>query len=375
MLLVISSAWATPEFSQWTGNKCSMCHVSESGGGARTNFGYNFARDASFWTPNDIKFLEHINDNQLFDGLILFGFDYRHQSTSSHKVANPTRKYYPMQASFYASINPLQSLSIQGQYNVGPIIFEGQKKWAASLRWQPVDDLPYLRVGYFQPAMGLREPDMTSLDRRVAGPEGTVNLIAPDFADLGAELGYDALDWLTLQLGVFNNQTLKEISVFGDMVPLIPDNDKTVASRIVLRPDFIRNYLPEFFVGASNLICGIFTYNTAFVGFNPYEDFMFLFKFANSNKAFARYTQSYTASLTYLAMPGLMLNLNGQYGYADMLWENSTKRYLLEPNVWQASLGTKFFITPFIELIAEYRYLQCTEYRSGRWLAQIHLYY
>lgn len=366
---------ATPEFSLWTGNKCSQCHISENGGGARTNFGYNFARDGSFYTPNDIKFLQNINDNQLFNGLMIFGFDFRYQTSRSHKSADALRRYFPMQATAYLAINPAANLSLQGQYNIGPKIFQGQKSWAFSAKYQPYDYLPYLRFGFFQPAMGLRDPDMTELDRRVAGPDGTVNLIAPDFAELGGEIGYDALDWLTLQIGLFDNQSLKEVSVFGDLVPLVPENDKAIASRIVLRPEFIRNILPEFFIGGSNLTCGIFTYNTAFMGYNPFEDWMLLIKFAGSNKAYARYTQSYSASLAYLITPGLMFNIKAQYGFADLLWDKKSQKYLLQSDVWQSSIGTKFFITPFVEFIAEYRYMQCTEYRSGRWLAQLHLYY
>lgn len=377
-LIVIATtqnAMATPEFSQFTGNKCSMCHVNEAGGGARTNFGYNYSRDASIYTANDIKFLENINENQLFNGLLMYGMDFRFQTSRSHKSPSAKRQYFPMQAAAYLTLNPISSIVISGQYNIGPIIFGGQKSWAANLKWTPHEDYPYLRFGYFQPAMGLKEPDMTALDRRVAGSDGTINLIAPDFADLGFEIGYDALDWLTLQFGLFNNQTLKEVSILGDLFPLIPENDKAITSRIVLRPEFIREYIPEFYIGGSNLTCGVFTYNTFFVGFNPYEDFLFHFKFANSNKAFSRYTQSYVAGLTYMLSPGMLINLKAQYGYSDLLWDKTEKHYLRSDDVFLASLGTKCFITPFLELIAEYRFLQCTEFRSGRWLAQIHLYY
>lgn len=374
ILLSVCKLSATPEFSLWTGNKCSQCHQNEAGGGAKTNFGYTYARDASFFTANDNKFLNNLN-NQLFDDFLIYGFDFRYQSSRSHKAKDAVRRYFPMQASLYLTMNPAQNLSLQGQYNLGPIIFEGQKKWSFSAKYHPKEELPSLRVGFFQPSMGLKDPDMTALDRRVAGPDGTVNLIAPDFADFGAEITYDALDWLTLQIGLFDNQTLKEVSVFGDMVPLVPDNDKTITARAVFRPEFIKNIIPEFFIGASSLNCGIFTYNNAFMGFTPYNDFMLVLKFANSNKAFARSSQSYVAALTYLVTPGLMLNVKGQYGDSEMLWDWTDKRFLMQSNVWQGSIGTKFFIMPFVELIAEYRILQCSEYKSGRWLMQLHIYY
>ncbi len=187
ILLSVCKLSATPEFSLWTGNKCSQCHQNEAGGGAKTNFGYTYARDASFFTANDNKFLNNLN-NQLFDDFLIYGFDFRYQSSRSHKAKDAVRRYFPMQASLYLTMNPAQNLSLQGQYNLGPIIFEGQKKWSFSAKYHPKEELPSLRVGFFQPSMGLKDPDMTALDRRVAGPDGTVNLIAPDFADFGAEI-------------------------------------------------------------------------------------------------------------------------------------------------------------------------------------------
>ncbi len=372
---MIATATATPEFSAWTGNKCSTCHLSENGGGARNDFGYNFARDASFYTANDIEFLKPINKNQLFDGLITYGGDFRMQTTRSHKLENATRRYYPMQMSLYLSAKPTNYLSLEAQGNIAPIIFEGQKLWAASLKLTPSESLPYLRIGYFQPAMGLKDCDMTDLDRRVAGPDATVNLIAPDFAELGAEIGYNSLDWLSVQVGLFDNKTLKEVSVFGDLVSLVPYNDKVVASKMIIRPTALHQFIPDLYFGGSNLICGNFVYNNAFLVISPIENWILQLKFANSNKAHSRYTQSYVAYLSYLVTPGLLLGVKGQYGISDMLWDKSAEKYLLSPEVWQFTLNAKFFPTPFLEIIPEYRYMRTTEYESWRWLLQMHLYY
>ena len=369
------SANATPEFSAWTGNKCSTCHLSENGGGARNNFGYNFAKDASFYSSNDVEFLKPLSNNQLFDGLITYGGDFRMQTTRSHKTENATRRYYPMQMSLYLSANPTPWLSIEAQGNIAPIIFEGQKLWAASMKFTPDESLPYLRLGYFQPAMGLKDCDMTDLDRRVAGPDGTINLIAPDFADLGIEVGYNSLDWLSVQVGIFNNQAIKEVSVFGDLVPIVPDNGKIVASKILIRPTAINQFLPDLYFGASNLTCGLFVYNNIFLGVSPIEDWIVQLKFANSNKPYSRSTQSYIASLSYLVTPGLLLGVKGQYGVSDMLWDKHNFKYLMEPEVWQFTANAKFFPMPFLEVIPEYRFMRTTEYESWRWLVQLHLYY
>ena len=95
---------ATPEFAAWTGNKCSTCHLSENGGGARNDFGFNFARDASFFTPSEIPFMDSPISNQLFGGLMTYGADFRLQSTRSSKVADAKRRYYTMKCAAYLAV-------------------------------------------------------------------------------------------------------------------------------------------------------------------------------------------------------------------------------------------------------------------------------
>lgn len=367
---------ATPEFAAWTGNKCSTCHLSENGGGARNDFGFNFARDASFFTPSEIPFMDRPISNQLFGGLMTYGADFRLQSTRSSKVADAKRRYYPMQCAAYLAVNPTDYLAIESQVNIGPIVFEGQRNFAASLKLTPSEELPYLRVGYFQPAFGLKNPDMTDLDRRVAGIDGSINLFAPDFADLGVEIGYNSLSWLTLQVGLFNNQSLKKVSVFGDIVSLVPDNDKLVSSKIVIHPqDFLADYIQDFYFGYSNSICGNFVYNTAFVAVSPLEDLLMRFVFSHSNKPGTRLTHGYILDMSYIIMPGLFLTAKGQYGTNEMLWDKKTNEYLLSPDIKQLTLGARWFVMPHVEFLPEYRFMQSSEYKSWRWMFQLHLYF
>lgn len=388
--LVISITNATPEFSVWSGNKCSTCHFAEQGGGARNNFGWNFARDASFFKVQELSFLEPLSTNVLFDTLITYGMDFRMQTIRSHKTENAVRRFFPMQASAYLNIRPIENITIDAQYNFGPKIFQGQQMWSASAILKVNEDLPYVRIGYFPPAMGLKDCDMTDLDRRTAHLDGSESLFAPDYAELGAELEYSSLEWLTAQFGIFDASSLREVTALGDL-----KNAKSVVSRLVFYPGFMKNMFSDFFIGASNLTNlhsvdyteykdGVkdtlskdiyFMYNTVFVGFAPVEDWLIQFKYTFSEKKESRKSYSYIGVLSYIPTPGIMINLKGQYGSSELYYNTTKKEYLLSTDITQLTLNAKVFLTPFLELIPEYRYMKTKEYKSTRWAFQIHLYY
>lgn len=372
----IEHAGATPEFAAWTGNKCSTCHISESGGGARNDFGYNFARDASLITPDNISFLKNNKiGNQIWNKRITFGTDFRFQSFRSHKTDDAKRKYYPMECALYLAFKPIEQISIEAQHNVGRQIFDGQKQWNASVKYSPAENLPYIRAGYFLPPIALRNPDMTDLDKRVAGPDGSITLIAPDFADWGVEIGYNSLDWLSIQAGIFNNKSIKEVSVLGDNGSINPNNAKLAASRIIIRPSVIFDIPCDFYFGYSNFWLGYLFYNSAFMSISPTENLVAKFQFAHSNRYSSRKTFGYIADATYMLMRGIFLTAKWQYGIADILWDKSTSEYLMTSKVHQWTFGAKFLPMPHVEFIPEYRYMKTTEYKSWRWMFQLHLYY
>lgn len=380
--MLISIASATPEFSIWSGNKCSTCHYAEQGGGARNNFGWNFARDASYFKVQELSFLEPLSTNVLFDTLITYGMDFRMQTIRSHKTENAVRRFFPMQASAYLNIRPIENITIDAQYNFGPKIFQGQQMWSASAILKLNEDLPYLRIGFFQPSMGLKDCDMTDMDRRTANLDGTESLIAPDYAEIGAEINYSSLEWLTAQFGIFDASSLREVTALGDLA-----NSKSIVSRLVFYPGFMKNIFPDFFIGASNLynhhtavkdeeeLNYDYFYSTAFLGFSPVEDWLIQLKYTRSEKKYSRISNSYIAVLSYLVTPGIMINLKGQYGESDLYYNYNKDNYLLNTNVTQLTLNAKVFLTPFMELIPEYRYMKTKEYESTRWAFQIHLYY
>jgi|DewCreStandDraft_4_1066084.scaffolds.fasta_scaffold00378_78 hypothetical protein len=376
-LFIIYSSFATPEFSLWTGNRCSACHINPQGGGMRNDFGWKFGNDASFFSFKDIglnPIAEYIDkgDNSFFNGLLSIGTDFRYQSFRSHKTENATRRYFPMQASLYLSSTPLKWLTLQGQYNIGPLIFPAQKDWSASLILKPIDELPSLRVGFFQPAFGLRDCDMTSLDRRVASTDGTASLIPPDYAELALELNYESLDWLSVALGIADSRSLSEISLYGEQLSIVAVKDNpTFTGRLVIFPKLLEDFLPESYLGSSLLINGDFLIINSFIGVALFDDLQLIFRYSGSNKYFIRKTDNFIAGLTYSPYKGIFLGVKGEYGITKHILTDET--YIFK--TYQIVANAKIFILPFVEFIPEYRYIDCEEYRSTRWAVQLHLYY
>ena len=224
-LAYITYLYATPEFALWTDNRCSKCHVNLHGGGLRNEFGWNFSKDASMFTPTDLGIdsaWKSIDKSKYssFDSLFAWGMDFRMQTVRSHKTEDAVRRIFPMQASLYLSLNPLNWLSVDGQVNIAPKIFAGQQIWSAALNIKPDESLPSLKIGYFTPSLGLRNCDMTALDRRIASQDGTESFIAPDYAEYGMEMSYEGQDWFTAQIGMFDSKSLSELTLYGGQVPL-----------------------------------------------------------------------------------------------------------------------------------------------------------
>lgn len=376
-LSLFYSAFGTPEFSLWTGNRCSMCHINQQGGGMRTDFGWKFGKDASVLSFEDIgiKSLMDFIDKEkysYFDGLFAWGVDFRYQTARSHKADNAVRKYFPMQASLYLNSTPFSWLTLLGQYNIGPLIFFGQKNWSASVILKPLSELPSLRIGFFQPTFGLRDCDMTSLDRRIASTDGTESLIPPDYAELAAELNYENIDWFSLSLGIADSKSLSEISMYGEQLSIVAVQDNpSFFSRLIFYPKLLEDAIPESYIGASLFINGDFYIINTFLSLAPLEDIQLFFRYTNTNKIDIRNTESYIAGIVYSPYKGIFFGIKGEYGRTKHFISGEIYSF----QTYQIIANAKIFILPYIELIPEYRYVDCEEYRSTRWAFQFHFYY
>jgi hypothetical protein len=376
IITFIAEMTATPELALWSGNRCSECHIDAQGSGMRNEFGWVFGKDASFFTP------EELGLGSLFDldkknysignGWLALGTDFRIQTARSHKTDDAVRKVFPMQASLYANSNPYDWIMVEAKYNFGPKIFNGQTLWNASISLKPFDELPALRIGRFQPAMGLKDCDMTSLDRRVAAPDGTEVMISVDYAEYGIELVYESLDWLTINAGIFDSKMLREVTVFGGQEYIVGvEGNPTFNLRFLIWPSAYYFDLPDMYFGASTLINGKFIYNNAFAGIAITDEIHLYGKYANTNLPMSRYTCSYIAGMNYVPYKGVILGLRGEIGKTTYFFTGEEET--LTTN--QIVANAKILLLPYFEIIPEYRWLDTEEFHSLRWVLQMHLYY
>lgn len=388
LLVNCSIVLATPELSLWSGNKCSKCHINPQGGGIRTEFGWKYLRDAShfpigkdevrniyrlfdkekYW--NNLSFGDTLNASRELNNFA-FGFDFRFQLIRSHRTELAKRKFFPMEAAIYVLIRASDFVAINGQYNLGRIIFQGQDNWMASTNIKFGDYLPEIQVGKFQPSFGIRDCDMTRFDRRIASVDYTASLFPPDYSEFGLELSYKKFDWFDFFVGVFDSRFLSQVTIFGD-IPIVLKHNPSFNSKLVIYPNILEDYLTYFLIGSSVLVNGNFLYSSSFFGINLIETVALYGEYVFSSLKELRKTNSYTLKLFWFFTRGIMPFLTYEVG------ENSLM--ITQENTWNlknqsAILGIKYFPLPYVEIVGEYRYFKSTENKSTRWTFQIHFYY
>lgn len=388
LIIIVSNASSTPELSLWSGNKCSKCHINPQGGGIRTEFGWKYLRDASQFPigRDEIRKIYDIFDKEkywnslAFDDTtklemelnnFAFGFDLRLQSVRSHRTELAKRKFFPMESAFYILFKPSNWISINGQYNLGRIVFQGQDNWMASANIDFGKYLPEVQLGKFQPSFGVRDCDMTRFDRRIASVDYTASLFPPDYSEFGIELSYRKFDWLDIYAGIFDSRFLSQVTIFGDK-PIVLKHNPSFNTKIVFYPNVLEEYLNYFLVGSSVLLNGNFFYSSSFLGFTLFETFALYGEYVFTSLKDLRRTNSYTLKLLWLLSRGIIPFFTFESG------ENNLK--ITTENVWKlknqsAVLGVKYFPIPYLEFVAEYRYFKSLESKSTRWAFQIHFYY
>ncbi len=368
-----STALALPQFSLLTGNRCINCHIAPQGGGLRNDLGWYSMRDVGLIDPADLGMPGPGESNTLFDGLLRTGLDFRMQRARSHKSPDAEGKIFPMQAALYGALVPTEWATVYAAYNFGAKKrYNGQQSWSTSLLLQPDYSYPILQAGFFQPSIGVRYDDHTMLVRQVAGAAG-VPLIAPYFAELGAEITYNSLKWLSVTAGAFNARSLAENLVTGlDSLPhaLVDEDNLSMLGRVVFSPRALDNEL-NMYAGVSLLLNDDFSLTNIFAGVGFTDDVSLMAEYAHSDKQDLRTTDNFSIDLTWQALDALLLYVRGERGVTSLT-------YLAEPveeYTNQVVLGTQIFVLPSVELRPEYRWVDTEAFTSTRYAVQLHLFY
>ncbi|MBC8145371.1 MAG: hypothetical protein H7X80_07280 [bacterium] len=319
--------------------------------------------------------------NTFFDGLITPGVDIRLQLAKIGRPPNDTRMLLPMQTQVNLAITPNDWITVYGGVNASTLkyFFPGQSGWEATVQVQPAITLPILRVGYMQPSIGIRHDDHTMFVRREAA--GTPkSLIPPGYAELGAEVTYEGLHWLTLNAGVFSSKNLADIETSLGVMTSIADFSKpSVLGRVQFWPqDLDLGINGE--IGASYFANGELRLINVFAGFGVQNKGSFLVEGLFADYPDERRVRNLSVIGSYELFSWLSLDWRYEWGQFEDLIAGSTPQVLLA-HAHQAVFGAEIFIMPGVELRPEYRLFQnepfgqSDGYLQGQYTVQLHLFY
>jgi hypothetical protein len=372
----VEEAVSIPQFAVMEGQKCIVCHVNALGCGLRTLRGFSEMNNVGLIKPSLVGLgglYRHIPDtNQFLHEKLSLGTDIRFQTYRSPKSSDAKRRYFPMQFSLYSTYKVYPWMKVEGSYNFGPKKYLGQKKGTASLIFQPENSFTQFRIGYFQPSVGVRYDDHTIITRLIGGANGSP-LIAPYYAEYGAEFNYNRFVWLTMTAGLYSAQSLAENRLLdrtGQEISLIKNkNNPSAVGRLEFRKR-IQNSTVNLLAGSSVLVNGDFNLSNVFVGTGLFNRLSIISEYARSDKKGMRRTHNGVVDFTYRVKKALLVSLRGERGITRFSPDISTTEVYTN----QAVFGAELFVLPHIEFRPEYRLVETEQFKSARYAFQIHIY-
>ncbi len=383
-------AQALPRMSLTAGTPCSACHVNVQGGGGRTEIGWGSMALTGAFTYDQLG-LDALNDqetNLLFNGYASIGLDARGQlarlgrptlevgDDGQTMTVPPGRVFFPMQIQPYLTVSPSDKVKLYGTYALGPnsssgevcdAVYAGQSCFEAQAIVQYSPSAPTIRVGQMQPSIGIRHDDHTMLIRGDAS-QPRQPLIAPNYADVGAELSYHPRYWFQTEVGGFWARNLAE-AVRDPRV--VAPTDPAALGRVMFSPryDFDGGGALLSWVGASLYLAGKLRLENYFVGLGLLNLGSLMVEASRSTRG-DEADHATLNLMTVLSIPikdWLVVEGRVERGTASVRGE------AFETRAAVASL--QFFPLPYIELRPEYRYTDTDTYRLGQYTLQVHLFY
>ena len=419
-------AYGTPRMALTAGTPCSGCHYSPNGGGGRTELGWSSMSHVGALTYDTLglKSLHDQESNHLAGDLMTLGVDIRLQGArlgtpqineTSKEVEYPDFSWIPMQFQPYLALQPTYGLTLYGSVMPGPNfaegdistqVFPGMHAYEAWAMYSFGATAPSIRIGQFQPTVGIRHDDHTMLLRGNASNR-RIPLLPPNYNELGAEIGYQPQRWLRTEVGAFYpKHLLNALEGHGEAVNLSP----VVASARV-------TFLPQFtFGGAEKETSGDDDFGDDFgddfdtpsapppsptvlntwFGSSAYwsDEFLMVNGFmglglsnglsmvsevmwrSNSNIEYDKYHQLNTMlGLNYMLKEWAVINTR-----VERAQTHSIDAFIDEVAVtWQFVAGLEFYPLPYIEIRPEYRLVDTFDYpdsyRFGQATIQVHLFY
>ncbi len=374
-MLLTSSAYAVPRMSLLAGTPCDACHINGQGGGMRTEIGWGTGAftGAVMYDQIGLDSVAETESNFYFDGLLGAGVDIRGQVTRSTPTTEelPPHIFIPMQIQPYLAVVPTEWLTIYGTYNVGPSTFDGelcnprypgQSCYAAAARIRPDPSLPTLKIGHFQPNIGVRHDDHTMWIRRDASQKNP--LIAPNYAEYGGEVSYQPVYWFRADAGAYLPQNLEKSLQASGAAP----GSFAYLGRAQFLPQLEDLGVVSWF-GASLFGSGPFLMQNYFLGVGKKDlaNVMVEASFSDRGDGLDHTTFNLMTYASWQITE--WLTLEGRYERATASKQGD--EFLTQAGV----LGLQFFPIPFVELRPEYRLTFSDDVSFGQFAIQLHLFY
>lgn len=381
---------ARPQYSiiQTFGTKCIGCHVNTQGGGLRNNPGWLSRKDISLIKPSKIglaSVFDAPGSNTLFNDMVTFGLDFRYQSARWPRTVASTppklitrREWMVMQCSPAISVKPIKWLEFEGFYNFAYEIekdkrYTAQNAYAASMYIRPADNLPSLRVGYFQPTIGTKYDDHTMLIKTAINARDRRTPVVPDdYAELGAQVDYDGIKWLGLSAGAFDTKNLSKLTARdkdGKTIPIVKDKSVSTVLRGVLFPEIGKSI--NAFLGGTILVNDDYYVSSVFVNSGLSDKFSLMTEYCRSEKKNSRLTLNFLAELTYQLHESVLPFVRAERAVTKDKVEN--KPFYANQFVFGAHINP----LPYFDFLPEYRIFNSEQISgySSEWTLQLHVFY
>ncbi|MDP4199565.1 MAG: hypothetical protein Q8922_03335 [Bacteroidota bacterium] len=376
-------ARAIPRFSLLTGTRCSVCHFNPQGSGVRTQLGWEMMNETGLFKwhgpSEDTSAVVSSPTNTLFGGTLIPGFDGRLQQVRLSRTGESM--LIPMQTSVSLGIQASHQLTAYTNWNIASIIerarngslYPGETDYDAAIQYQPAVTLPSIRVGMIEPSLGIRQDDHTLFAHDEAAMNG-IALIPPYYNELGAELTFEGIRWMTVNAGLYNSYNLSLIDPsIGTVKSNLDFSLPSVSARVMFWPQLLDEGINGE-IGGSILSNGSLLMVNGFAGFGLADKSTLYLEALYAENADNRIIRNFSVIGSYELAPWLAAEWRYDWGQTEM--------YPSVSLAWAQGFlfGLEFFPLPMIEIRPEYRILHKNPYAqnatyTGQWTGQVHVFY
>ncbi len=413
LAIIPSILLARPQYSILNsfGTKCQNCHIAPNIGMQRTSSGFMSMQSVGLIQPEDIGLSSAYDAmgsaHSILDEKVVFGLDARYQTARWSTVKNkqvvydnlfdPTMKdtinysdpyatkrdYMLMILTPYITINPIEGITLEASYNLAYELedtkrYPGQTPLTGSIIIQPSYEYPSLRIGMIQPMIGTDWDDHTMMTRQVVTSTVTPPTIPCDYFELGAQLDYQAIDWLGVTVGLYDSKNISEMSRGA-----VSDKNMSGLAKVTFHPpDFGTGLtafggVTHFFNSQLKTDNGIYfankylTASSIFFHFGIPSQFAIMTEYLRTEYSGWRTTNNVSLEFDYQIMEPIIGYLRLERGNTDMLMQGQ------EFHGNKYTLGAKIFVLPYVALIPEFKIYDREHVDSfnSQFACQLHIFY